>query len=67
MVCAGRHTDCRNYDFMGERFPRFDEIKVRPNGKVSFVVRSTAFRPDGVLKVESGDSGRTWEVVKPGN
>jgi hypothetical protein len=49
---------------MGERFPRFDEIKVRPNGKVSFVVRSPALRPDGVLKVESGDSGRTWEVVK---
>jgi hypothetical protein len=63
--CAPAGTaDCRNYDFMGERFPRFDEIKVQPNGKVSFVVRSPAFRPDGVLKVESGDSGRTWEVVK---
>lgn len=62
--CAPAGTaDCRNYDFMGDRTPRFEQIEVRPDGRVAFVVRSPAFRPNGALRVESADSGRSWEVM----
>jgi len=62
--CAPAGTaDCRNYDFMGERHPRFEEIEVRPGGQVTFVARSAALRPTGALRVESRDSGRTWAVA----
>jgi hypothetical protein len=61
--CAPAGTaDCRNYDFFGDRHPKFEQIEVEPNGRVSFVVRTPALRPNGVLRVESADSGRTWEV-----
>jgi hypothetical protein len=61
--CAPAGTaDCRNYDFFGDRHPKFEEIEVRPDGRVSFVVRTPAIRPNGVLRVESSDSGRNWEV-----
>ncbi len=61
--CAPAGTaDCRNYDFMGERHPKFEQIRVDPDGRVSFVVRTPALRPNGVLRVESTDSGRTWDV-----
>ena len=62
--CAPAGTaDCRNYDFMGDRMPRFEQIEVRPDGRVAFMVRSPALRPDGALRVESADSGRNWEVT----
>jgi hypothetical protein len=62
--CAPEGTaDCRNYDFFGDRHPRFEEIEVRPNGEVTFVVRTAALRPTGALRVKSRDSGRTWEVA----
>jgi len=62
--CAPAGTaDCRNYDFMGDRHPRFEEIEVRPNGAVTFVARTPALRPTGAVRVESRDSGRTWEVA----
>ena len=62
--CAPAGTaDCRNYDFMGERHPRFEEIEVRPSGQVTFVARTPALRPTGALRVESRDSGRTWTVT----
>ena len=61
--CAPAGTaDCRNYDFFGDRHPKFEQIEVQPNGKVSFVVRTPALRPHGVLRVESEDSGRNWAV-----
>ena len=61
--CAPAGTaDCRNYDFFGDRHPKFEQIEVQPDGKVSFVVRTPAIRPGGVLRVESADSGRTWAV-----
>jgi hypothetical protein len=61
--CAPAGTaDCRNYDFLGDRTPRFESIEVRPNGRVAFVARSAAFRPSGAVRVESADSGRTWAV-----
>jgi hypothetical protein len=62
--CAPVGTgDCRNYDFLGERTPRFERIEVKSNGRVAFVARSAAFRPTGGVLVESADSGRTWEVA----
>jgi hypothetical protein len=60
--CAPKGTaDCRNFDFMGERAPRFEQIQVLPNGRVAFVVRSLGFRTR-TLTVESADSGRNWTV-----
>ena len=60
--CAPVGTaDCGNLDFLGDRMPRFEEIEVRPHGRVAFVVRSAALKPGAVL-VESADSGRTWQV-----
>jgi hypothetical protein len=62
--CAPVGTgDCRNYDFLGERTPRFERIEVKSNGRVAFVARSAAFRPTGRVLVESADSGRSWEVA----
>jgi hypothetical protein len=61
--CAPAGTaDCRNYDFFGDRHPKFEQIEVARNGRVSFVVRTPALRPNGVLRVESADSGRNWTV-----
>ena len=61
--CAPAGTaDCRNYDFFGDRHPKFEQMEVKPDGRVSFVVRTPALRPNGVLRVQSTDSGRTWEV-----
>jgi hypothetical protein len=61
--CAPAGTaDCRNFDFFGDRAPRFEQIQVRPTGQVTFVARSAAFRPTGAVRVESADSGRTWSV-----
>jgi hypothetical protein len=63
--CAPAGTaDCRNYDFFGDRHPRFEQVEVKANGRVSFVVRTPALRPNGMLRVESADSGKTWEVEK---
>jgi hypothetical protein len=62
--CAPAGTaDCRNHDFFGERTPRFEGIEVRPHGRVAFLARSAALRPNGALRVESADSGRTWSVM----
>jgi hypothetical protein len=59
--CAPKGTgDCRHYDFMGDRTPRFESVEVRPGGRVSFVARSAAFKPAGVIRIESSDSGRSW-------
>ena len=61
--CAPAGTaDCRNYDFFGERHPRFEQIAVGPGGRVSFVARSPALRPSGALRVQTADSGRSWAV-----
>jgi hypothetical protein len=62
--CAPVGTgDCRNHDFLGDRMPRFERIEVLPDGRVAFVARSAAFRPNGAVRVESADSGRTWAVM----
>ena len=62
--CAPAGTaDCRNHDFFGDRAPRFEEIEVQPHGRIAFVARSAALRPNGALRVESADSGRTWSTM----
>lgn len=55
-------ADCRHYDFLDERAPRFEQIEVNPRGVVSFVVYSRAFRNPGGFRVRSADSGNTWQV-----
>jgi hypothetical protein len=55
-------TDCRYYDFMGDRHPRFDDIRITPTGTISFVAHSKSFKPEGVVRVESRDHGRTWQL-----
>ena len=56
-------TDCAHLDFVGDREPRFDEIRVSPEGGISFRVRSRAFRQDSTVRVDSEDFGRSWEVT----
>ena len=62
--CAPVGTaDCRHYDFLGDRAPRFERLEVHPAGRIGFVARSPAIRPAGRVRVESADSGRTWTVT----
>lgn len=62
--CAPRgKADCRHYDFLGDREPRFDEIRVTRAGTISFVVRSKAFRSRKAVSVQSTDFGRTWNAT----
>lgn len=63
--CAPRGTaDCRHYDFLGDRAPRFDEIRVNRDGNLSFVVHSKAFRNQKAVSVQSMDFGRTWKATQ---
>lgn len=55
-------ADCSNYDFMGERTPRFEDIRVTGEGKISFVVRSNALRDGKSVRVESADFGKSWQT-----
>ena len=56
-------ADCRNFRLVWRPgLTRFEQIEVRPNGEVTFVARSPAIRPIGVVRVESANSGRTWTV-----
>lgn len=57
-------ADCRQYDFLGDRAPRFESIDVRPDGRVGFVARSASILPNGAVRIESTDSGRTWAVTQ---
>ena len=62
--CAPKGTaDCRHYDFLGDREPRFDEIQVTRAGSISFVARSKAFRNQQAMSVQSEDFGRTWKAT----
>lgn len=56
-------ADCRHYDFMGDREPRFMQIQVSPQeGHISFDVHSKAFRNNKSLRLRSMDFGKTWQV-----
>ena len=57
------NADCRHYDFLGEREPRFEDVRVSPNGQISFVVSSKALRHGKAVRVESVDFGKTWKTV----
>lgn len=54
-------ADCRHYDFMGERAPRYESIVVDGDA-ISFVVR-TAGLEAGSMQVTSADRGATWHVA----
>jgi hypothetical protein len=56
-------ADCRHYDFLGDRAPHFESIEVRPDGRVGFIARSSSIRPNGAVRIETVDSGRTWAVT----
>jgi len=57
------NVDCRHYDFLGEREPRFEEIRVRSQGSISFIVRSRAIRNGKSIRVQSLDFGKTWQTA----
>jgi hypothetical protein len=57
------NVDCRHYDFLGEREPRFEEIRVNPDGNIVFVVSSKALRNGKAVRVESMDYGKTWKTA----
>lgn len=60
--CAPKGSgDCRHYDFQGDRVPKISEIETSPEGRISFVARTPAFKDGVVFRIESGDFGRTWE------
>jgi len=64
--CAPKGTaDCRHYDFLDDRAPAFEQLEVRSDGRISFVARSKSIRPNGAVRAESPDSGRTWTVAPP--
>lgn len=57
------NVDCRHYDFLGKREAHFEDIRVNPDGHISFVVRSMALRHGKAVRVESIDFGKTWKTV----
>ena len=57
--------DCRQYDFLGERESRFEEIRVTSQGSISFIVRSKAIRNSKSVRVQSSDFGKTWQIALP--
>lgn len=61
------NADCRHYDFLDERTPRFASIEVTPGGHVSFMVRSNALRDNAAVRVSSEDFGRTWQMTRAGD
>lgn len=61
--CAPVGTgDCRHYDFMGDRFPRYSDITIDPGGAIEFTATSAAFKGGGVLRIRSPDAGQTWLI-----
>jgi hypothetical protein len=55
-------ADCRYYDYEGDRRPVYEDIRVRPEGRISFIVRTKAFKDVAGLMVSSDDAGETWKV-----
>jgi len=64
--CAPKGTgDCRYHDFFGDRMPAYSGIEAVAGGRIAFVVRSSAFKGGGAIKVTSEDFGRTWQAGEP--
>lgn len=62
--CAPKGTaDCRYYDFMDDRQPKYESVRVSPNGNISFIVRSKAFKLNSAVRVQSMDFGKTWKIA----
>ncbi|MBI5074367.1 MAG: hypothetical protein HZB62_04265 [Nitrospirae bacterium] len=62
--CAPKgKVDCRNYDFMDDRRPIFEDIRVTEKGSISFIVLSRAFKNDQRFLVRSDDYGRSWSFL----
>lgn len=58
--CAPKgKADCRNYDFQGDRAPKFEAIWAEAQDTISFLVRSKAFRDNRAVR-GSSDYGKTW-------
>jgi hypothetical protein len=66
--CAPQGTtgDCRYYDYHGDREPVYEDIRVHPEGRVSFIVRTKTFKDVAGLMVSSEDAGETWKVDPSG-
>ena len=55
-------ADCRYYDYDGDRAPVYEDIRVHPEGRISFIVRTKTFKDVAGLTVSSEDAGETWKV-----
>ena len=62
--CAPQGTvgDCRYYDYHDDREPVYEDIRVHPEGRISFIVRTKTFKDVAGLMVSSEDAGETWKV-----
>lgn len=56
-------VDCRHYDFLGDREPQFEDIRVTAQGSISFLVRSKAIRNGKSIRIQSQDFGKTWVLL----
>ena len=55
-------ADCRYYDYHDDREPVYEDIRVHPEGRISFIVRTKTFKDVAGLMVSSEDAGETWKV-----
>ena len=60
-------ADCRYLDFEGDRAPRYEQIHLAGNGKVSFTASSPTFKDVGILRVKTRDNGAVWHVEIAGD
>ncbi len=51
--------ECRLYVFLGDREAKFEELHISPDGAISFLARTPAFKT-GILRITSADKGQTW-------
>lgn len=63
--CAPKGTgDCRHYDFLDDRKPTYEDVKVDTNGTISFLTSSKSYKDVNKLRVTSTDFGKTWSIEK---
>ncbi len=63
--CAPKGTaDCRHYDFLDDRTPSYEDVKVSTGGMISFVTSSKSYKGVKSLRVTSTDYGKTWSIEK---
>lgn len=62
--CSQPRVDCRGFDFMGDRQPVYDELQVDGDGRISFIVRSKAFKDGNARVVRSNDHDWRAGVVR---